>query len=405
MDIGRAVSTLVGGGALIPPTDDYGDIGTQPARPFCGAPSTARVGLDTSGDEQVRALEVAAFTSGTGPLLGWWIEQGLLDASGRVRALLEVHLDHGRTRAARMHLALREAAGALETADVRVTVLKGAHTAHTYFPEPGVRPMADLDLLVAEGDTARAERALRTAGYTLVPGSQLARPYRSDWRPSGAPATVRSLTVHHESNPYTVDLHGSLDVDFFGVRTIRFGAPAGTERVPAPWTSTRATALAPTLLVAYLAAHASQGLYNLTLIRLIELALLLRLEAQRDSFWDELAALLQRLRAERFVYPAFALVERLIPSAVEPAIMTRLTRAATPALRDVVARTTPATAQGLERIVLAERFMWAATPVEHLRRAAYMLVPTGLHGSARRLHRIYLDRAFRLLRGRISLRD
>ncbi|MGH7467545.1 MAG: nucleotidyltransferase family protein [Longimicrobiales bacterium] len=358
----------------------------------------------TAGDQaSLRALGVAAFTSGLGPLLGWWIERGMLEAGAPERALLALHLEHNRERAERMQRTLRHAVRVLTNAGVTVTVLKGAHTSHVYFPEPGTRPMADLDLLVAQRDIARAEKALSTAGYTTAPGSALKRPYRSDWQPPGIPTTVRSLALQHRDNPYTVDLHASLDISFFGVRTIRFGLPSADQLVAAPWAGAQVRALPLTLLIAYHAAHAAQGLYNLTLIRLVELALLLRRTAEPQVSWDELTDLLRQARAERFVFPAFELVERLVPGTVAAALRDQLLRAATPSLRAVVNGLSPATAQRLERSALNEKFMWAASPIEYIRRAAHMLLPGG--GSFRRLARIYVDRAFRLLRGRVTLRS
>jgi hypothetical protein len=300
-----------------------------------------------------------------------------------------------------MHQTLRVAVEIMARADVPVIVLKGAHTAFTHFPESGTRPMADLDLLVAQRDIKRAEQALTEAGYTTAPGSKLKLPYRSDWRPPGTSITVRSLALQHRDNPYTVDLHASLDVHFFGIRTIRFSVPAPEQLLPAPWAGAHARALPLVPMIAYHAAHAAQGLYNLTLIRLVELALVMR-NADHPVDWPALSELLDKSHAERFVYPAFELTERLLPGTVNPTLLEALRKAATPALRSVVTSLTPATAQRLERIALNEQFMWAATPFEHARRAVHMLLPGG--GSFRRLIRIYLDRVFRLLRGRVTLR-
>jgi len=359
-------------------------------------------GLDAETGAGERALGIAAFTSGMGPLLGRWIEDGMLRAGAGASALFALHLEHGRDRAERMRYALRTAVAVLDAAGIAATLLKGAHTAYAYFPEPGVRPMSDLDLLVAARDRARAEAALAAAGHVLVPGSRLARPYRSDWRPPDSPVSVRSLELHHRDDPYTVDLHDSLELNFFGVRRVRYGTPDEGRRVPARWAGAHATVLAQPLLTAYQAAHASQGLHNLTLIRIVELALLLRPVQGRAFAWNSLAATIRGAGAERFVWPAFELVERLAPGTVDDAFHDRLTRAAPPRLRAVVAGLTPGTAQRLERVALDERFMWAATPIERVRRAADMLLPAG--GSFHRLRRIYLDRALRLLRGRVTLR-
>jgi hypothetical protein len=59
--------------------------------------------------------------------------------------------------------------------------------------------------------------------------------------------------------------------------------------------------------------------------------------------------------------------------------------------------------QRLDGLALDERFMWASTPLEHLRRAAHMVLPTGTAGPARRLARIYADRLLRIVRRRVSL--
>lgn len=345
------------------------------------------------------ALVTAAFTSGMGPFLGWWQGQGVLGSDPTVTILLALQLAHARARAARMERALQETESVLHEAGISMAVLKGTHTARYCFPEPGVRPMWDHDVLVEADDVARAEAALRAAGYALLDGSRLARPYRSTWRPPGAPATLRSLSVHHAENPFTVDLHTSLDLDFFGVRTVQWPADAGAW-IAAPWGGSRAFVLPQPLLVAFLATHASLTLQNLTLLRLTELVLLLQRDAERAFGWRELRELLHRAGAERFVFPAFELVERFVPGTVEPELRERLARAATPALRSVVAQLTPATAQ---RLVMAfdEMFMWGTTPLDHVRRAVYTLLPPAAR-SPRRLRRLYVDRAVRLVRGHVA---
>lgn len=365
---------------------------------------STRIAIADGDELSLAALDVAAFTSCMGPLLGWWVGQEMLLASDHVRERLALHLEHGRRRELRMLDALRETVRTLDAAGVAVTVLKGAHTTRTCFPATGLRPMADLDLLIPASDVSHAEGVLRAVGYTLVPGSRRTREYyRSSWELPSSPTTIHSFEVHHENNPYNMDLHNALDVNFFGVRTVRFDVPPDM-LMAAPWAGERATALAQPLLTAHLAVHASRGLYNLTMIRLVELAILLRRDAGRSFTWDELSALLHRHRSERFSYPAFELVERLAPGTVDAAFRERLARSATPAQRRVIDRVTPGTAQCLESLSLDERFMWAATPFEHFRRAARVLVPIGAGWSLRRLAYVYVQRAFRIWRGRVAWR-
>src|SRR5688500_16980801 len=70
------------------------------------------------------ALTVASFTSGIGPLLGWWQERGVLQASAEDSAVLALQLAHSRARAARMSRALLETASVLHGAGLGIALLK-----------------------------------------------------------------------------------------------------------------------------------------------------------------------------------------------------------------------------------------------------------------------------------------
>lgn len=60
---------------------------------------------------------------------------------------------------------LVESLEALDDAGVEAVVLKGGALAHTLYPDPGERPMNDLDLLVAPDAAEEARRALTSAGW------------------------------------------------------------------------------------------------------------------------------------------------------------------------------------------------------------------------------------------------
>lgn len=60
---------------------------------------------------------------------------------------------------------LVESLEALEDAGVEAVVLKGGALAHTLYPDPGERPMKDLDLLVAPDAAEEARQALTSAGW------------------------------------------------------------------------------------------------------------------------------------------------------------------------------------------------------------------------------------------------
>ncbi|MBI4540928.1 MAG: nucleotidyltransferase family protein [Gemmatimonadetes bacterium] len=366
-----------------------------------GGPSPIPIAVPE--DAATRALGVAAFTSGMGPLLGYWFEVGLLEGDGDVAALLRLHLDHGRRRARRLAEELSRVLDLLASAGIAAVVVKGASTAHLYFPDPGTRPAADIDLVVPTRDLRVATRVLEQARYT--PTVRQSRPYKCDWVPPGAPRALCSLELSHADNPYAIEVHDSLERTFFGVRTVRLG-PADAANTE-PWEAFHAGArvLAPPLELAFLAVHASEELHELQLLRIVELVFVIRRNlASRRLNWEAVARALEDADALRFAYPAFELAERMVPGIVDDGFRQRLARAATPRMRRVLQRLTPSTVQCPEALSLEERFMWAAGPLELARRAVYLLWPTHAADSRRPLGTLYAERMFRVFRGRVSLR-
>ncbi len=375
-------------------------IGDATATLLTSGDATARLaaGGAAEDDDALAALCVAAYTSGMGPLLGRWVEEGRLRTSGAAARLLQLHLRHARLRARRLEALRDDVLGRLAGAGVACTLLKGAHTAWSYFPEPGVRPASDIDLRVEPGAVAAAEDALSGAGY--VPSRAQHRPYRRTWSPAGSAPAPRSLLLVHAEDPVAVDLHASLDRNFFGVRTIRFDAlvaRGGLERwpgAPATWRLRQ-----PALLL-LLACHASEGLHQLSLLRLVEIVRVITADTAAGTLsWDAFLETAEALRCARFCHPALELADRLAPGTVPTAIRRWLAAAATPALRRLMAQLQPATAQRIDRVSIGERFVWSSGPVEHARRAAHALWPAPAGRSLAALLDLYARRGWTLLRG------
>ncbi|MEQ8329169.1 MAG: nucleotidyltransferase family protein [Longimicrobiales bacterium] len=352
-------------------------------------------------DARPDALAVAAFTTGCGGLLGHWLEIGRLSAPGPVGDALLRHLHYGRQRARRLARVLDDAAEAMATEGVDVVLFKGGQTARTLFDEPALRPMADLDLLVRPAALGRAEAALARAGFDLQIRQR--EPERSTWAPPDSRPGLQSVHVPHPDNPLTVDLHASLARSYYGVGVVDPGLPGSEVRVPLPGAPVSVTGLEDARLWVVLAAHASEDLHNLQLVRLVELVLLGR-SLGRKGAWGTTSALARRAGSLHFLYPALALTHALAPDSVDPGLLAEARSAAPARMVRVVASLTPGTAQRLQGLALEERFMWARGPVEIARRTAHMLVPASAGGSAVALARLYRGRAYRLLRGRVRLR-
>ncbi len=346
------------------------------------------------------AIGIAAYTSGMGPLLGHWVETGEVEAGEGAAAWLRLHLSHNRRRMRRLAGVAAEAVERLGAVGVTPLVLKGMHTAHAYFPDPATRPLSDIDLLVSPSRIEAAEGALRGWGFRPVLAQRA--PYKCDWAPPGAARGPRSLSLTHAEDPFTLDTHASLDRDFFGVSTVRLDRllahDAGGAWGPAPG----ARVLGQPLLLLLLATHASEGLHGLSLIRLVELALVVRRDAESGTLdWREVVEAAEEVGALRFAYPALHLCGMLAPGSVPGEAMARFAARATPRMRRVLARLTPGTAQRLDRLSLEERFMWAGTAAERARRLVYALWPAPAGRSLAGLGRIYAGRAWRVARGRV----
>jgi len=80
------------------------------------------------------------------------------------RELMGGYLQYTRSNEIRA-AALAELLAELEQQGIRALALKGAALAHTVYPQVGLRPMRDLDILVAPTDLAQARATLVRLGY------------------------------------------------------------------------------------------------------------------------------------------------------------------------------------------------------------------------------------------------
>jgi hypothetical protein len=335
--------------------------------------ATAEVlaGRRTALDAEVGAdaMGVAAFTLGMGPLLGYWIETGVLDAEPRTGGVLALHLAHGRARAVRAAAVAEAALGAFAAAGVGVTVVKGMHTSRALFPDPGTRPMTDVDLVVAPGDIPAAEAALAVAGFVRRGDGYQRRPYHADWTPPGEDDRLRSLLLTHRDNPLALNLHDGFD-RYPEHGRAAFGAPAAGETGEMPGVRTPARVLAGPFLVAYLAAHASEQRENLLLVRVVELVL-----AVRGADGAALRRFLDGRRIAHHVYPALALAERLAPGTLQAEFRAWLeAKSGARVCRDVAALDL-AMLQRMDQPVAGGRTLGARGGLDRLRVALRWLVP------------------------------
>lgn len=323
---------------------------------------------------EATAFGIAAFTSGMGPLLALWGARGALRTDAAAATLLDDHLAHARKRAARLERALLDIARRCEASAVPVACLKGAHTGWVYFPEPAARAGADLDLLVRPDDRDALAAILRELGYT--PTEHQRHPERVVWMAPDASRRPVSLVINHADNPWSLDVHISLERFYF--RGLRCALPWDTASWQ-PFTTAGCpiSGLGQPLLFVYLALNASSNLHQLQLIRLVELVLVSRRDtADGGLSWAEVERLCTRAQAWRFVYPALALAADLAPDAVPPELVERARRAASPRARRTVAAIANSGAYELPRRSIEEKLIWARGTREMLLNLSELLWPS-----------------------------
>ncbi len=184
-------------------------------------------------------------------------------------------------------LALQELRSLLvefERAQISLVVLKGGALATTLYPEPALRPMSDLDILIPHVDYARANALLIERGY--------ASPVEMG-ESFGAQLTNYRAYDRRGSSPAHLELHWHL-----------FKSPYYCQRVPIEWFWDRTTEIAVhnqrvrvferQAQFLHLAAHFALHHRAERLIWSYDLALLLARERARINWDDVLDA------AERF---------------------------------------------------------------------------------------------------------
>jgi hypothetical protein len=321
-------------------------------------------GVELACDD-TRAMCIAAYSSGMGPLLGFWIENEMVRASPETGEMLRLHLCHNQRRMARLSVALRDVIEQLNRGDIVPVILKGMDTAFRYFPGAGVRPLSDIDLFIPPESIPRAEQILSGLSYQRVLRTRA--PYASDWIGPRVRRSPRTLTLVHKDDPWSIDVLGSLD------KRLPTGARIGfDELLSSTFLANRsagghAQVMPQPLLALYLAVHFSQTLLNATILRVVELVLVIRRDTALGALdWNDFVRDAGILGGIRFVYPALVFVDRLAPGTIPAGIMEVATRGAPRNLRDVMANLTLATAQPLDRHSVRERFMWASGWHEYL---------------------------------------
>ncbi|MCP4142172.1 MAG: nucleotidyltransferase family protein [Chloroflexi bacterium] len=111
---------------------------------------------------------------GMGPLLWHHLRQAKIDIPAETELTLRGLYLRERTLNQAHMLTLVEMQNIFAQSDIHPLVLKGLALAYKYYPDPALRPVSDIDLLLKKDDVLPAMRALKQAGYHIkLPNSNL----------------------------------------------------------------------------------------------------------------------------------------------------------------------------------------------------------------------------------------
>ena len=183
----------------------------------------------------------------------------------------------------------------LTDAGLEPVVFKGPAVAARY-PEPGLRPMDDIDLLLPPTDHGHALDALGNAGW------QVARP--------GGPDTNATVLTHGEVSSFFLEVHYALEGASQRVTALDLGT-LWAMRQPLECAGTSAFGLPPAEELVVLAAHAG-GHRFVRLVWMADLAMLVGATATHGAAvdWDRARALAGAARCVTVVGASLEMARR-----------------------------------------------------------------------------------------------
>jgi hypothetical protein len=250
----------------------------------------------------------AAQIHGVAPLL-----HEVLGASGwlppQIPAWLARQHEFNSRRIARMQGELGEILALFDRHGLPLMPLKGSILTAHYYPHPGLRPMADLDLLVHPADFEAAAALLVRLGYQR---SVTHRKHTEFVKPDNR--QVVDAACEHPDNPRKLELHCRCQ-ETFGGPTVTLTNLMWENSVGGTLLGEQAVLPRPEALWLHLLVHHTNHLWQ-GKARLIQLVDLTRLAPHLNNPLPLLDAV-----DARFTYPSLALLARHCPAAVESGLL------------------------------------------------------------------------------------
>ena len=239
-----------------------------------------------------------------------------------------------RERTIRMLDAAVELIDALRAGSIEAVPFKGALLAPLVYPDPTLRPLADLDILVPERDVSKGIATLERLGYAYYSRSAEDFLYLRGTRRSN---------VWHPDNVQPVELHFRIREEYAGLAYDLSDAVWSSAEKHPYWRGSEALAPSPPVLLHHLCAHMTSDLLiqRGKLMEIGDIQIVASRMTQED--WSSFLSAVPP-HGVRFVYPALAVTDRYAPGAIPEGVLSALRAHLTPALREWCERVTLAEA-------------------------------------------------------------
>jgi len=306
------------------------------------------------GEAEWAAARHAALVHGVAPLLAARLESSPAWAA-LAPALRDYCVEQRRLnglRAAALRADLAAILRAAAAAGVAVLPLKGAVLVERAYAEPGLRPMADLDLLVRPQALPQLHALMLRLGYHSYEETPRHRAYLR------GELVVASWDGEHPDNPRGVEVHSAVGEQ---LRAIRCDITAALWEGASESCCAGAPCRMPTAdaLLQHLLIHTCHNIVNrrLRLIQLYDLALIA--PQVGEAAWQAMADSFARAGEARLLFAPLAMAEAVFGPLAPPAARARLAQATPAALRRLLAQTTPSELSLCNRSEVSPQFRLA----------------------------------------------
>ncbi|MGH2593309.1 MAG: nucleotidyltransferase family protein [Anaerolineae bacterium] len=229
-----------------------------------------------------------------------------------------------RRRTHRMLDAAVELIDALCAERIDTMPFKGALLAPLYYPDPALRPLADLDILVREKDVRKGIAVLERLGYRYYSRSAEDFVYLRGERKSN---------VWHPDNVHPVELHFRVREEYAGLAYDLTDAMWASAEMRSYWRGSQTLIPPQPVMLHHLCAHTTSDLLiqrgKLMEIGDVQIVAPRMTEGDWRAFLGAIPP-----HGARFVYPALAVTARYAPGCIPDAVLSTLRLHLTPPLRE-----------------------------------------------------------------------